>query len=122
MTQHTFDKYRDDYAAASSAGGAALGSGGDLSSPDRWMTAATVGAILFGARRGKLVVQERVAVKVAEMLTSRDPQVAQRAITQAAHTPVLQALRAADEAFAGMPRGAAVQALIWPQKDPEERR
>lgn len=80
------------------AGGAGmLASGGSLTDPTTWI----VGALTkFGAAKGQRMIDEKMARAIAQMLVSRDPSIYQRGVKQAAHGPVLGALRRISGALA----------------------
>lgn len=67
-------------------------------------------ALLAGGRYGKVKLEQRLATKVAEMLASKDPSVVQKAITQIAHSPMLNALRKVDDVLekAGIGRNIGI--------------
>lgn len=74
------------------AGGAGmLASGGNILDPK----ALTIAALTFGARRGQVALNERMARNIAEMLVSQNPQAMRRAVQSVARVPgVIDNLRA----------------------------
>jgi hypothetical protein len=76
-----------------------VGTGGNVLDPNP--TAMLNAALVFGAAKGKGAIDKRVAQKVAEMLTSRDPAVLTRGVQIVARQGrFLDSLRNADKALA----------------------
>ncbi len=93
------------------AGGAyAAGSGGNLLNPDP--TSVMSAALVYGAARGRHVIDTRVAQQVAQMLTSRDPAQLARGMRLLGQTPRLfNAIQNTDAALASIAARSAQPAL-----------
>lgn len=75
------------------AGGAYGAATGDLADPKNVLVA----ALTFGARRGQMKIDQRVATRVGEMLASSDPQVLQKGLDLVTRNKgMMQSLRNAD--------------------------
>ena len=87
------------------AGGAGmLASGGNLTDPKTLMVA----ALTYGARRGQVAADQRMARRIAEMLVSQNPALVQQATRRAAQHPgIMNALRQFSGALAGGARAVA---------------
>lgn len=107
-TEHTFDLLRRAVQGNSTtarqlvelglAGGVGVTlAGGNVFDPKAWLT----GALLYTARRGGALIDQRVARRVGEMLASDDPKVFQNAIKIASRNPgMLNLLRLTEQNFA----------------------
>jgi hypothetical protein len=76
------------------AGAFGVGSGAAYWNPDSWTGSA---GLAFALRGGTHIINQRVAIRVAELLTSRDPSVVERGIQMVTRNPrLLRALEGAD--------------------------
>lgn len=85
-----------------------------------------VAALMGGGKLAQMRVDRRVAEHVAEMLTSKDPDIFLNGLKQASQGPVMEALRAIDNAIsqAGVYRAAGQQTAVnsSQEADPQSER
>jgi hypothetical protein len=94
----------------------ALASGGDLTDPKAWI----VGALTYGGRRGFEARQQQMAINIARMLTSNDPQVVQRAMNVAANNPSIMGMLRNASSYLSGGRSAATGAAAANVAAPEQ--